>query len=441
MKAFKLLYPLLCCASLNMGLGAEEITTPPLPEVSTPASSKVVESKVAIVHFDLPKAHTKDGLPPADFVDLDVLEGKKPAPAKVAAKTASAPSRAVSAASTAAPASPIAASAPAPDEAGFKTVLSGELSKDTTIGPDESPVLVKGMLTIPEGRTLYVKPGAIIKLQPDNELAQLSPEATEARNKRLAGRVDLSRSGVIWVNGRMLADGLSGTKVEISAPGADGGGIYFYGSQPCEFRGVKLTKISVVQSGGPVTWLGCEFNEAQHYALSSGAAILQHCTLRKSGGIYAAYDAGHWALMASRCVFEDCEEGFVLGNNPGTDCLVIDKNSFIRPKGPALRSRPGKSNNTQELLVGENYYGTEKPELAEARILDQRVDPALRRINTRPPTDKPYLYCGAGVKVDQIALTYQNLEPLKNKMLAAQSGKTVSAKKPEKNEKSETAQR
>jgi hypothetical protein len=437
MKALNLLLPLLCGATLT--LHAEELTGPFIAPAQPPEPTvkKTVESKVAVVSFDLPAARTKDGLPPAEIVDLDVLEGRKAAP-KPALKVASAAKPSVS---TPAPATPAIPDVKPADEVGFKTVLTGELAKDMVIGPDESPVLVKGMLTIPEGRTLFVKPGANIKLQPDADLAQLSPEATEARNKRLAGRVDLSKSGVIWVNGRLLADGLSGSKVEISAPTTDGGGIYFYGSQGCELRGVKLTKVSVVQSGGPITWLGCEFNDSQHYALSGGSAILQHCTFRRSGGIYAAYDSSRWALMASRCQFEDCDEGFVLGNNPGADALVVSQNNFIRPKGPVLRSRPGKSGNAQELLVGENYYGTEKPELAEARILDQRADANLRRINTRPPADKPFLFCGAGVKVDQIALTYQNLEPAKNKLLAAQSGKTAPVAKKETKDRNETAQR
>jgi hypothetical protein len=343
----------------------------------------------------LPPPKTPDGLPPAEVVDVP------PLPTAPAVRKASERLAALS-------------GYDGPAVPGYKLVLAGELTKDLAIGPEQSPALVRGVLIVPAERTLTLKSGAVLHLRPD-------PQATPP-DKR--GVPDPTKTGTLWVVGRVLCDALGGKATEISAPAPDEGGLFWYGTGMSELRGARLSRVSVTQGAGAVQWLGCELADAKHYALAAGSAFLIHCTFRRSGGVYAAYDAGPWALMVRGCLFENCREGLVFRNDPGAENLVVERNSFIGTRGAVLRALPtGAAKNGgkhgPELLIGENWYGTSVPDRVDAAIVDRRSDPTIRIwLNTRPPAEKPYAQIGAGVPVESLARALKDAEKDRVRMLA-----------------------
>jgi len=350
----------------------------------------------------LPRPKTTDGLPPAEIVDVPPLP-LPPAPRKAVEP----------------PAGPSGYSGPAVP--GYKLVLSGELTKDLVIGPEHSPALVRGVLIIPAERTLTLKAGATLHLKAD-------PQAQPPEKR---GVPDPTKAGTLWVCGRVLADGLGGKPVEIAAPAPDEGGLYWYGQALSQLRGVKLSRVGITQGSGAVQWLGCELTDTKHYALASGAAFLIHCTLRRAGGVFAAYEPGAWALLVKDCAFESCREGLVFRTDPGAENLVVEHNSFVGTRGAVLRALPsaagkaGGRKNCPELLIGENWYGTNVPDRVDAAIVDRRADPSIRLwLNTRPPAEKPYAQAGANVPVDALARALRDAERDRMRMLAVLAKKS-----------------
>jgi len=397
---------------------AEEAPAPAVPgpfeDAAPPNPSPVPESEIP--HPGL----TADGLPLAEVIELPDPPAPKHAPApkqdapKADAPKADAP-KATDATLPNTPASSApnsAANAPAPKPyvlpkvANFALAVSGELTEDLTIGPEQSPLLIKGAFVVPAGKTLFIKPGVNVQFQPDAEGAQ-------------AG--DPSRAGSLWVYGRLLADGLSGSAVAFSGTPKSRAAFYFYGKERSELRGVHLTDLSIAQSGGSVTWLGCEVKGASYYALSGGAALLMQCTFKNSGGVLATYEEARWALLVRGCRFDGGREGLAFGEN-SRDMLSIDKNSFVNLQTTALRAWPGSGKRAArtDLLVGENYYGTNVPEEADARIADVRSDAKLRlRINTRPPAEQDYASAGAKASVETLARVLKETETQRTRMIEA----------------------
>lgn len=286
---------------------------------------------------------------------------------------------------------------------GYKSVLSGKLLRDVVLGPDDGPVLVRGVLVVPPECTLGLKPGAVLHLAPDRAA---KPEP---------GGHDPSKSGALWVLGRLLADGLTGERergARILAKDADSAALYFYGEKESEIRGATIEKTGIVQRGGEVRWLGVTFKDAPHYALVSGAALLVQDTFAGCGGLFATYDGGPWSLVLTRCRFERGAEGLVLGANPGAERLLAERNAFESMRGPCLRAAPVDAKRRVEWLVGENWYGSAQPERVDASIVDGRSDAALRaRINTRPPAEDAYADCGAEVSPAEVAQAWKALAP------------------------------
>jgi hypothetical protein len=355
----------------------------------------------------LPGPKTADGLPPAEVVDVPPLP-LPPAPRKAAEP----------------PAGP--SSYSGPGVPGYKLVLSGELTDDLVIGPEHSPALVRGVLIVPAERTLTLKAGATLHLKAD-------PQA-QPPDKR--GVPDPTKAGALWVCGRVLADGLGGKPVEIAAPVPDEGGLYWYGQGLSELRGVKLNRLGITQGAGAVQWLGCELSDTKHYALASGAAFLIHCTLRRAGGVFAAYESGAWALLVKDCAFESCREGLVFRTDPGPENLVVEHNSFVGTRGAILRAlssgagKGGGRKNAPELLIGENWYGTNVPDRVDAAIVDRRAEPSIRLwLNTRPPAEKPYAQVGANVPVSALARALKDAEKDRLRMLAALAKKSDTTSK------------
>lgn len=294
---------------------------------------------------------------------------------------------------------------------GYKTILSGKLQRDVVLGPEDGPVLVRGLLVVPPECTLGLKPGAVLHLAPDRAA---KPEP---------GGHDPSKSGALWVLGRLLADGLTGERergARILAKDAESAALYFYGEKESEIRGATIEKTGIVQRGGEVRWLGVTFKDAPHYALVSGAALLAHDTFSGCGGLFATYDNGPWSLLLARCRFEDGAEGLVLGSNPGAERLLVEHNAFDAMRGPCLRAAPVDSQRRVEWLVGENWYGSAQPERVDASIVDGRADASLRaRINTRPPAEAAYADCGAEVPPAAVAQAWQTLAPACERLRAA----------------------
>jgi hypothetical protein len=364
------IYPLAVLVALaGLAAPAEEEPTPP----------DVVEPDISWSLLPPPK--TADGQPAAEVVDLP----EPPAPRLPK---------------------------PALKVPGYKTVLSGHLAQDIELTAANSPALIHGALLVPSGRTLSLKPGAVLYLRPD-------PKAAAPTQK---GEPDARSTGTLWIGGRLLADGLNGARIEIAAEKGQTGGLFFAGSEMSELRGVNLKRVGITQSSGSIQWLGCELTDTPHYALAGGAALLVHCSLRRNGGLFATYDAARWALLINRCQFEECREGLVFRNAVSPQRLLVEQNAFERTAGANLRALPVTASTKQaakpEILIGENWYGTAVPEQIDARIIDRRSQKNIRLwLNTRPPAEQPYKDIGAAVPVETLARSLQEIEPVRTKLL------------------------
>lgn len=403
-----------------------------LPAASLCAEEAPAPSGLSPLEVLAPPPKTPDGLPPAEVIEIPTLAPSSKASAKREAKSPSgAPATApkykdASTASLALQPSPV---------PGFKSLLCGELDQDLAVGPEHSPVLVRGVCVVPVGRTLTLKAGAVLQLQPDPNAA--SSEKT--------CQPDPSKAGQLWVVGKLLAQGQPGKPAVIAGANAAQGsqsGLFFYGQERSELDGLKLTDVAVTQSGsGEALWTACEFVNARHYALAAGAAVFEHTSFRRCGGIYAAYANGPWALMAMRCSFEQCREGLVIGSDPGEECLVFRNNALTGTQGANLRAAPvnparldarGKPA-AVELLIGENWYGNGEPEIVDAKIVDVRSDLKIAmRLNTRPPAPQPYAHTGANVPPEALTKSLKELEPVRTRLLAAYEKKLApkTAQKP-----------
>jgi hypothetical protein len=372
-----------------------------------------------------PPPKTSDGLPPAEVIEI-------PTRAPVPKDSAKRETKSSAGAPAAAPkykenpgASIALQASPVP---GFKSLLCGELDQDLAIGPEHSPVLVRGACVVSAGRTLTLKAGAVLQLQPDPNLSPVDKP----------GQPDPSKAGQLWVVGKLVVQGQTGKPAAISGANAAQGsqsGLFFYGQERSELEGVKLTDVSVTQSGsGEVLWTASEIQNARHYALAAGATVFEHTSFKRCGGLYAAYAGGPWALMAMRCSFEQCREGLVIGSDPGDDCLVFRNNALIGTQGANLRAAPAHPPRldtrgrpvTAELLIGENWYGIAEPEVVDAKIVDVRSDPKIAmRLNTRPPSPQAYAHTGVNVPAEVLVKSLKELEPIRTRLLAAFEKKTV----------------
>lgn len=291
-----------------------------------------------------------------------------------------------------------------PQRNGYKLIISGRLHKDLVVDKKHSPCLVQGSLVIPKGRTLALMPGSELRILPD------------ADNSKAKSRAQL------WCQGRFLADGLEGGAVRISGPDTGSAEIHFSSSSHSELRGVRLSGISITQMSSNVHWIGCVFDKSPYYAVASGAASFIHCTLRECGGILATYDKGKWALLVRRTSFEECEDGIVLGNDPGRKALDVKENSFTGTRGAHLRAWPKNGSATgtwREFLIGENWYGTTIPEQIDLKIMDGRTNRAIRaRINTRAPALQAYRDCGAEASLSRITRTYHATTAARKEIVA-----------------------
>src|SRR5205814_5559316 len=124
----------------------------------------------------------------------------------------------------------------------------------------------------------------------------------------------------------------------------------------------------------------------------------------------------------------NCRDGLLLSRDPGAACLLVEKNNFIGTRGANLRAMPraGTPNakNAEELLIGENWYGTTIEEEIDRRIVDRRTDPAIKaHLNTRPPAEKPYAHTAAGAAPAVIAATLSEHQQACAKMLQALAAK------------------
>ncbi|MBI3830707.1 MAG: hypothetical protein HY291_14390 [Planctomycetes bacterium] len=379
-----------------------------------------------------PPPKTQDGLPPAEVIEIPVRaptskESAKREPKSPSGAPATAPKYKEN---------PGAALALQPSPVpGFKSLLCGELDQDLAIGPEHSPVLVRGACIVPAGRTLTLKAGAVLQLQPDPNLSPADKP----------GQPDPSKAGQLWVVGKLVAQGQAGKPAALSGANAAQGsqsGLFFYGQERSELEGVKLTDVAVTQSGqGEVLWTACEILNARHYALAAGAAVFEHTSFRRCGGLFAAYANGPWALMAMRCSIEQCREGLVIGSDPGEECLVFRNNTLTGTQGANLRAAPAHPARldargrpvTTELLIGENWFGIAEPEVVDAKIVDVRSDPKIAmRLNTRPPEPQAYAHTGANVPAEVLAKSLKELEPVRIRLLAAYEKKLApkTAQKP-----------
>lgn len=384
--------------------------------VCAAVSARAEESVVDLdpLEFLAPPPRTPDGLPPAEVVDLPIRIPKTAVPRHDSAASAPSPVP-----KNTAPAAPPPSNVP-----GFKTILYGELAEDIVAGPEHSPVLVRGILIVPAGRTLTLKPGVVLEIRPN--------PAVEAADK--PGQPDATKAGQLWIVGQLFAEAQAGKSSRIAGPetappGTPQASIFFYGNAASRLEGTRVQAIAVTQSAtSKVLWLGCTFTNNQHYALASGAAVFEHCSFRQCGGIVAAYDQGPWALLALRCSFEQCREGLVLGSNPGDDCLVFRHNNLTGMRGANLRAAPAGAPRRDakgralplEVLVGENWYGTSEPEAVDAKVVDIRSNAKLNaRLNIRPPASQPYGNAGANLPPDALQKSLKELEPLHARLLAA----------------------
>jgi hypothetical protein len=308
-------------------------------------------------------------------------------------------------------------------EPGYGLVLQGTLSESAALGPENSPVLVRGFLVVPEGMTLTLKAGTILHLAAD-------PGAAKPKN---ASDPDPTQSAVVWVWGNLIAEGRTGNPVDLSNLERTPASLLFYGNGESRLEGTRLRGTGVVQNGGVCHWLNSEFLGAPHVALAAGAALFTHCSLRDCGGIFAAYRAGTWSLMVRRSVFASCREGIVLGSDPGEARLVVESNHFLNTRGAHLRvvNLPGVNTSDRDVLIGENWYGTAEAEDVDLRIADRRQDPRVRaRLNIRPPAERPYANTGSGATAEILANTLKLQKKTEQALLQAHAQATGRARLP-----------
>jgi len=303
-------------------------------------------------------------------------------------------------------------------EAGYGVVLSGVLDKNTEIGPEQSPAMIRGLLVIPEKMTLTLKPGAVVHLVAD-------PMAKKPANP---GEPDPTQSAAVWVWGSLNAAGHTGDPVELSSYDATPAPLLFYGSSSSSLEGVRVRNCAVVQNAGVVKWTNSEFLSTPHVALAGGAALFTHCSFRNCGGIFATYQAGTWSLLVRRSVFAACKEGIVLASDPGETRLVVEKNHFLNTRGAHIRAMnlAGAVLKDSDIFIGENWYGTPQSDEVDLRIADRRLDPRVKaRLNIRPPAAEPYTNIGGGIALDVLGESQKEQDALAQKLLAAHAGKTT----------------
>ena len=304
-------------------------------------------------------------------------------------------------------------------EPGYASVLSGTLQASTELNAESLPHLIRGVLVIPAKMTLKINAGAIVHLRSD----------TNAAKPLLAGSPDPSKSAAVWVYGSLVIAGDNAHPVELAGQDKDNNAnVLLYSAEQSKVEGVRFKGTDMAQNGGVCQWTNCEFNDSKYYALASGAAQFTHCTFNKCGGIFAAYEEGPWALLVRRCLFENCRDGLLLNRDPGQACLLIERNNFIGTRGANLRAMPraGTTNSktAEELLIGENWYGTTIEEDIDRRIVDRRTDPTIKaHLNTRPPSEKPYGNTGAGVPQASIINTLNDQQAATTRMLTALAAK------------------
>jgi len=303
---------------------------------------------------------------------------------------------------------------PVPTEPGYATVLTGTLLNNTELNAGELPHLIRGVLIVPAKTTLKINAGAIVHLRSDG---------TSAKPLQ-AGTPDPSKSAAVWVYGTLVIVGENGRPVEFVGQDKDNANVLLYGAEQSKMEGARFRGTDVAQNGGVCQWINCEFNDSKYYALASGAGQFTHCTFKKCGGIFAAYDEGPWALLVRRCLFENCRDGLLLNRDPGAACLLVERNNFVGTRGANLRAMPRTTPTTtklgEELLIGENWYGTTVEEEIDRRIVDRRTDPTIKaHLNTRLPAEKAYANTGAGAPQSSIANTLNDQQTASTKMLAA----------------------
>jgi len=345
-----------------------------------------------------------------------------------------------------------------PREPGYTLVLSGVLDANLELGPEQSPVLVRGSLAVPEGLTLKIKAGTCIHLRANaaetpakSDTTPLPPTpsrsgegaggrpAAAPSNATTAPPAPSPRAAIcVW--GTLLTEGITGNPVEMINQEKTPAALLLYSPAQNKLDGVRLKDVGVTQASGVCSWTNCEFTGSPHYALAAGAALFTHCSFRNCGGIFATYDLGPWSLLARRNLFDGRREGIVLGSNPGDARLVIEKNNFAGARGAYIRVMPlpktkappdrdpdhvGQASSLSysgefELLIGENWYGSALPEEAELHLVDRRIDPAVRaRLNTRPPAERPYANTGAGVSAGVLAATLREQQAVQQRLLQA----------------------
>ena len=409
LKGFSRAALLFLCAVGLEALSAET-TTPAIPDTALESSAEVVE---------LPSEKNLKAQPAAP-VDAELDENLIREKAALTARKNAALPKPLEPNKPVEPAPASAGSRPAAldklSEPGFASVLTGTLKSDLELSADGLPHLIRGQLVIPANVTLKFAPGAVVHLRSDSTLSKCS-------NAELP---DPSQSAVVWIYGRLIVAGESGKPVEFLGLDKDcDASLLLYGSQQSRVDGARFKGVDVAQRGGVCQWTNCEFNDAKYYALASGAGLFTHCSFTKCGGIFAAYEDGPWALLARKCLFENCRDGLMFGRDPGAACLCVEKNNFIGTRGANLRMLPRASASIaaagkapEELLVGENWYGTRVEEEIDHRIVDNRSDRAIKaHLNTRPPAEKPYQTIGAGVAPAVTAATLQEQQGVSLKLL------------------------
>lgn len=303
-------------------------------------------------------------------------------------------------------------------EPGYASVLSGTLTANTELNAETQPHLIRGVLIVPAKVTLKINAGATIHLRTD----------ANAPKPLQAGVPDPFKGAAIWVYGTLLITGENGRPVEFAGQDKENANVLLYGAESSRIEGARFKGTDVAQNGGVCQWINCEFNDSKYYALASGAGQFTHCTFKKCGGIFAAYEEGPWALLVRRCLFDNCRDGVLLNRDPGQACLLVERNNFIGTRGANLRAMPRSgatnSKSAEELLIGENWYGTTIEEDIDRRIVDRRTDPTIKaHLNTRPPSEKPYANTGAGAPQTSIANTLNDQQNASAKMLAALAAK------------------